>query len=53
MSYSGPWDDASGSADTRAIACRIVGVSGSLTPSVRAALDDLQADTEDLVASGL
>jgi anaerobic selenocysteine-containing dehydrogenase len=27
MSYSEPWDDASGSADTRAIACRIVAVS--------------------------
>ncbi len=27
MSYSGPWDAASGSADTRAIACRIVRVA--------------------------
>ena len=27
MSYSGPFDPASGSADTRAIACRIIGVS--------------------------
>ncbi len=30
MSYSGPWDRASGSADTGGIACRIVSVSSSL-----------------------
>ena len=30
MTYSGPWDRASGSADTGGIACRIVSVSSSL-----------------------